>query len=149
MKGKETQSTIKPEIREQIQKDISACEAEIKNGAPNAKLFRQLEARYSLLDKNFLRDMPSYVQTIGSSYIAELEFVKTRLETYLLLDSFPVEYIDNIATGVNIQTKKLVNKGNIGSSNNYNKSTAISTDLSISGGENDKKKFWGNLFKKK
>ena len=92
--------------------------------------------------------MPSYVQTIGSSYLAELELVKARLETYLLLDSFPVEYNQNIAVGVNIQTQKLVNKGNIGNNNNYNKSTTVTTELSVNGGEN-KKSFWGKLFHKK
>lgn len=148
MKGKETQSTIKPEIRDQIQRDISACETEIKNGAPNSKLFRQLETRYSLLDKNFFSNMPNYAKTFTSNYVAELEYVKTRLETYLLLDSFPVEYNQNIAVGVNIQTQKLINKGNIGNNNNYNKSTAVTTELSVNGGEN-KKSFWGKLFHKK
>ena len=141
-------STINPQIRKQIETDIYYCELEIKNGAPNSKLFRQLEARYSLLDKNFFSNMPNYAKTFTSNYVLELEYVKTRLETYLLLDSFPVEYNQNIAIGVNIQTQKLVNKGNIGNNNDYNKSTTVTTELSVNGSEN-KKGFWGKLFHKK
>ena len=92
--------------------------------------------------------MPNYAKTFTSNYVSELEYVKTRLETYLLLDSFPVAYNQNIAIGVNIQTQKLVNKGNIGNNNDYNKSTTVTTELSVNGGEN-KKGFWRKLFHKK
>ena len=140
-------NTIKPEIKEQITKDILACEVEMKKGALDAKLFRELEARYSMLDKNFFSNMPNYVKNFSSNYMGELRYVKTRLETYLLLDAFPVDYDQNVAIGVNIEAKKLVNKGNIGNSNSYQKSTAVTTELSVNGNESSKG-FLAKLFRK-
>ena len=145
---KNTKITIKPEIKAQIQQDILDCDLEIQNGAVNAKLFRKLEARYSLLDKNFFCNMPNYVQTIGSNYKGELEYIKARLETYLMLDCFPVEYNGNVAVGVNIQAQKIVNKGNIGNNNDYNKSTTVTTEVAINS-EKRKKSLLEKLFRVK
>ena len=92
--------------------------------------------------------MPNYVKSIGSNYVGELRYIKTRLETYLLLDAIPVQYNENVAVGVNIQTQKLVNKGNIGNNNDYNKSTTVTTEFSVNGNES-KKGFWAKLLHKK
>jgi hypothetical protein len=143
MKTKKTINTIKPEIRKQIELDICACEHAISLALDDLELYTELKARYTLLDRNFYVDMPSF-----SNSLKKIEYAKARLETYLLLDAIPVQYNQNVAVGVNIQTQKLVNKGNIGNNNNYNKSTTVTTELSVNGGEN-KKSFWGKLFHKK
>ena len=57
---KQKTTTIKPEIRKQIEKDILACEYAIEFELDNLDLFTTLSARYTLLDRNFLADLPSY-----------------------------------------------------------------------------------------
>ena len=143
MKSTIITNTIKPEIRKQIESDICACEHAISLALDDLELYTELKARYTLLDRNFYGDMPSY-----SNCLKKIVYTKARLETYLLLDAIPVHYNENVAVGVNIQTQKLVNKGNIGNNNDYNKSTTVTTELSVNGGEN-KKSFWRKLFHKK
>ena len=109
----------------------------------NLDLFTTLSARYTLLDRNFLADLPSY-----TNYYEKIVYTKGRLETYLLLDCFPIKYNENIANGLNIHANKLINKGNIGSNNSLNKTTTVETELSVSGNDN-KKCFWKRLFRKK
>ena len=140
---KQKTTTIKPEIRKQIEQDILACEYAIEFELDNLDLFTTLSARYTLLDRNFLADLPSY-----TNYYEKIVYTKGRLETYLLLDCFPIKYNENIANGVNIHANKLVNKGNIGSNNSLNKTTTVETELSVSGNDN-KKCFWKRLFRKK
>ena len=80
MKSTIITNTIKPEIRKQIELDICACEHAISLALDDLELYTELKARYTLLDRNFYGDMPSY-----SNCLKKIVYTKARLETYLLL----------------------------------------------------------------
>lgn len=115
---------IRPDVKSMIEKDIVRCEEafESRNGSEN--LYLELRTRYTTLDNNFANDIKmtqKYAVVNGNEfdYRPELRQIKAKLEMYIQLDEIPIVYIENVASGVNIQinTKKFSNKGNMGAGN--------------------------------
>jgi hypothetical protein len=122
---------IKPEIKQMIEKDIESCEKAFKDRNGSEDLYLKLKTRYSTIDKNFLKNIKEEGKAAAIcdefDYRNELKQIKSKLETYIMLDMIPIVYEENVAEGVNISitAKKLTNKGNIGKANVQSKNKQI------------------------
>ncbi len=121
---------INPKIKEEILKDIILCDEELTMESNSSRLYRQLVAKYSMMDKDFKNDIPNYVKTFGSTYTGELRVIKTKLETYLLLDDIPVSYNENVAkSAIVINTKSFKNSGSVGNNNKQTKEINVNASI--------------------
>lgn len=80
---------MNPGIKDQISKDILACENQTEpNGSK--RLYDELIARYTALDKNFTDGLPKYARVIGTSsaidYRPELKAIGSKLNMILLMN---------------------------------------------------------------
>lgn len=123
---------LRLDIRSMIEKDIARCEEAFANCNSSENLYLELRTRYTTLDKDFASDIeeinkPYLVGKTESDRRPELRQIKSKLEMYIQLDEIPIVYIENVASGVNVQinTKKFSNKGNIGAGNVQEKQKTI------------------------
>lgn len=113
---------LKENIRTMIKEDIEECKEKSKHVMDSYDLYVRLCAKYSCLDKNFNNGIHSFGKIAtnqGLDYRNELQQIQEILNMYLLLDEIPIQYIENVAEGVNIgmYANTIKNKGNIGYGN--------------------------------
>lgn len=104
-------------VRKQIEADIIECKNAISSHN-NKDTYTKMKVRYMQLDANFLKGMPNYIHTVGSSYSDELKAVITTLETYLMCDSIPINQ-DNLISNNNIANEPLIFLSHCSDNKNY------------------------------
>ena len=141
-------------IKEMIEKDIEMLNKVVEIRKGNQDLYTQLIAKYSMLDKDFDKNIKTGGKACtgneGFDYRPELKQILEKLKMYILLDNIPIQYTENVANGaIVMNVKKFKNKGIVGHNGRQetNKQTNINTNVNV---EKDKKECWlKRIFKKK
>lgn len=139
---KKTKEMLNPKIKQMIELDIQKCENGSKQIKGSYDLYLELTSKYQKIDKSFKDSIESMGKVAGPDgwdYTKELKQIKEILNVYLLLDTIPIKYENNIANNVNITANKITNKGIIGNGSNQttNKNTEINTTIN-----EEKKECW-------
>ncbi len=146
---KKTKETLNPKIKSMIEEDILLCENGVKQIKGSYDLYLKLTSKYSKIDKCFkdsIESMGKAMTADGWDYRKELGQIKEILNMYLVLDSIPIKYENNVANGVNINIGKLNNKGIIGDNATQSTNKSVTIDTSIN--TTQKESWFSKLFKK-
>ena len=117
---------IEEKIKSMIKNDIDICKNALTSREGSQNLYLELVVKYSTIDKSF----DNNIKVSGKAsfdgifdYRPEIRQIKSKLETYILLDEIPVNYNENVAQNatINMTAKTIKNKGNIGTNNSQNK----------------------------
>ena len=104
---------LEPEIKKMIEDDIVKCEKQGIKGSH--QLFKELRAKYTALDKDFMLGITVSSKAIveDMDYTKELSQIKEKLKIYLIKGQIPIANEQSQQVNINnygeINSKELVN----------------------------------------
>ena len=141
---------LKDNIKTMIVNDIQKCKDGLQLIKGSYDLYLELCAKYTKLDKTFMdsiQGMGKIMTQEGWDYRRELKQIIQILEVYLELDEIPIQYIENVASGVSIEisAKNFKNKGNLGVGNSQSTDRMTNVETNVA----QKQSGFNSLFKKR